>query len=255
MKQSETAYQELSRRIVQQEVSPGSPLREIEVAESLGLSRTPVREALQRLVRDGLAMTVRRSVFVSQLTVRDAVDLYQLREAIEPYATALCARQPAPVFREISLELAAIDVDQMSETDPHGSVDRYYGLLARLDEAILTNCRNLQIAAVLDQAWRRAYRIRLTARQRLDRAPAALLEHRAICDAVANGDENGAVERTVEHLHASFSAALSDLMAADSNAGFEALAALQPPPPRSSSTIYARTADIMIELATEGKSR
>jgi DNA-binding GntR family transcriptional regulator len=91
----QTAYLHLQRKIASREFPAGSALSELSVAKELGISRTPVREAIGQLVAEGLLEQIpNRGVVVVQLTRNDIVDLYELREALEVYAVGKAARRP-----------------------------------------------------------------------------------------------------------------------------------------------------------------
>lgn len=88
------AYEIIKGWIVNQDLGPGMKLQEDALAERLGVSRTPIREALSRLAHEGLVtMVPRRGTFVVDLTQEDIVDLYEVREAIEGMAARLAARR------------------------------------------------------------------------------------------------------------------------------------------------------------------
>jgi DNA-binding GntR family transcriptional regulator len=90
----QTAYLHLQRKIASREFPAGSALSELSVAKELGISRTPVREAIGQLVAEGLLEQIpNRGVVVVQLTRNDIVDLYELREALEVYAVGKAARR------------------------------------------------------------------------------------------------------------------------------------------------------------------
>lgn len=91
---SQRAYVEIRRMIVRLELAPGGVIREEVLQEQLGLGRTPIREALQRLVRDQLVVVIpRRGMFASNIDVAELATLYETRAIIEPYAARLaCAR-------------------------------------------------------------------------------------------------------------------------------------------------------------------
>jgi DNA-binding GntR family transcriptional regulator len=97
------AYRTLKRAIIELDRPPGSGFTEQEIARSLGLSKTPVREALARLHRDGLVTPLPRAGYVvSSITLADAADLYDLRTLLQSEAAARCADTglaPAPAHR------------------------------------------------------------------------------------------------------------------------------------------------------------
>lgn len=92
--QSERAYLEIRDLIVRVALAPGDVIREDELQEQLGIGRTPIREALQRLARDQFVTVIpRRGMLVSGVDVTELSMLYETRTILEPYATRLaCAR-------------------------------------------------------------------------------------------------------------------------------------------------------------------
>lgn len=114
---SERAYQQLRAAIQAGQLSPGTRLREVELAESLGLSRTPVREALSRLESEGLVVNEpNRGMMVTQLDASMVSELYVMREVLEGTAAALAARHATDV--EISLLRDIVERDLAILDDP-----------------------------------------------------------------------------------------------------------------------------------------
>lgn len=92
----ERAYLLIQQKIARGEMAPGSAVSEVALAQELGSSRTPIREALGQMVAEGLLeQTPNRGTVVVQLRRQDIIDLYELREALEVYAVGKAARQPA----------------------------------------------------------------------------------------------------------------------------------------------------------------
>jgi DNA-binding GntR family transcriptional regulator len=80
------AYQQIKEYILNSDFYPGQHIRHVEVSRALGMSRTPAREAMQRLVEEGLVMYVpNRGYFVNEMTAREAEELYELREILEVF--------------------------------------------------------------------------------------------------------------------------------------------------------------------------
>lgn len=91
----EKAYSLIQQKIAQGELAPGAAVSEIPLAQELGSSRTPIREALGQLVAEGLLeQTPNRGTVVVQFGRQDIIELYELREALEVYAVGKAARQP-----------------------------------------------------------------------------------------------------------------------------------------------------------------
>src|SRR5690606_23152034 len=97
MRASDKAYEELRTDIVEWRLRPGAVLGEVEQAERLGVSRTPLREALARLVADGLAVQQRgRGAVVSDVSLEHVDDLFALRRALEIESARIAARRADP---------------------------------------------------------------------------------------------------------------------------------------------------------------
>ena len=94
----ERAYLLIQQKIARGELPPGSAVSEVPLAQELGSSRTPIREALGQLVAEGLLeQTPNRGTVVVQLGRQDIIDLYELREALEVYAVGkVAARTNTP---------------------------------------------------------------------------------------------------------------------------------------------------------------
>jgi DNA-binding GntR family transcriptional regulator len=101
-------YGRLRSEIRNQELKPGDRLREADLAERLGVSRTPVREALKRLEADGLAQVAPpRGCVVTELTQRRVMELYAMREVLAGVAARFAAEQASPMEIQTLQELVA----------------------------------------------------------------------------------------------------------------------------------------------------
>jgi len=149
----DTAYSQVKQAILDCVLAPGAPLVETRLAEELGVSRTPVRRAIARLEQEGfVGPDVSKGYKVSEISVRDLEEMYQLREILECHLI----RETAPHFTEEELaeiEGALLAADQAMEQDDypaflaanrgfHHVFDRKYGnqhisrVLDRLDEHV-----------------------------------------------------------------------------------------------------------------------
>jgi DNA-binding GntR family transcriptional regulator len=88
------AYDALKSKILAQEYLPGTQLKELQISKELGLTRTPVREAIIRLEREGLVKTIyNRGAFVTIFSKKEIEDLFEVREALESKALYLATRR------------------------------------------------------------------------------------------------------------------------------------------------------------------
>lgn len=90
---SEDVYWQLRREIVRGELRPNQPLAEIDIAERLNVSRTPVRESMQRLAADGLVISRRRRWQVYEHSKQEIEEIYEVRLALEGYAARLASQR------------------------------------------------------------------------------------------------------------------------------------------------------------------
>jgi DNA-binding GntR family transcriptional regulator len=204
MRASDRAYKTLREDIVEWRLLPGTVLAEVEQSERLGVSRTPLREALGRLGAEGLTQSAGgRGVVVTDISLEDVKELFELREILECRAAALAAeRGDSAVFRELQEELLAAPA-LISSADParHG----YYGLVGRLDEAIDAAISNSYLAQAMCSLRIHLVRVRRLAADDAGRLTAAASEHAAIAEAIAAGNPRLAEAATTVHLHRSLS--------------------------------------------------
>ena len=188
----EQAYQAIRGRILDNVYPPGHQALESELAEQLGISRTPVREALIRLAKEGLVEVVpRHGMRVLPVSAADMRDIYEMLTALEPMAAELAVRrQPAEAelkplveaSREMARALRADDLDAWAAAD-----ERFHRHL------ILLSGNRLLIDAVLN-CWDRAHRARMVT-LRIRPVPAhSTREHMDVVDRIRAGDARGAFE-------------------------------------------------------------
>lgn len=199
MRASDRAYEALRADIVEWRLPPGSVLAEVEQSKRLGVSRTPLREALARLTAEGLAAAHSgRGVVVTDISLDHVRELFVLREALECRAAALAAeRGDRTVFDQLHAQLAGAE-GLLSPEDP--SRQEYYGLVGRLDEAIDAAVGNAYLAQALRNLRIHLVRVRRMAKDNPDRLMEAAREHATIAGAIAVGNPALAAAATTVHL-------------------------------------------------------
>jgi DNA-binding GntR family transcriptional regulator len=180
---SDRAYYRIRELIVTLELEPGAAVNERELAERLGLGRTPVREALRMLQRENLvAVYPRRGVLVAPIEVRDLAGLSEVRGALESFSARLAAERRTPSDRALVVELL----------DDLGGVGADERLLIDLDQRIHRHvwacAHNPFLAATLEEYYVLTLRIWFLALDRVARLDEAVLEHRELLEAIRDGD-------------------------------------------------------------------
>ena len=201
---SDRAYAALRDDIVEWRLLPGTLLAEVEQSERLGVSRTPLREALGRLTAEGLTTAAGgRGVVVTGISLEDIDELFELRETLEGRAAELAAERGDPddfarLHRELLAAPALISGDDPARHD-------YYALVARLDAAIDTAVSNTYLAQAMGALRVHLVRVRRLAADDAARLCAAAAEHAAIAEAIVARNPRLAHAATTLHLHRSLS--------------------------------------------------
>nr|WP_223160129.1 MULTISPECIES: GntR family transcriptional regulator [unclassified Leucobacter] len=204
---SDRAYALLLDEIQGGVLAPGAVLGEAPQAERLGLSRTPVREALGRLIADGLvAQQSPRVMVVTDFDARDVRSLFETRRALEETAARLAAlRGDRAVFAALA------DAFDRAGLGHEGGVDAYYALIAEFDAALDAAVDNAYLVAALRTVRTHLARARRLARDNQERLRASVAEHRLIAGAISAGDAELAAHATHVHLHHALTSILSSL--------------------------------------------
>lgn len=212
MRASDQAYARLREEILHWRLLPGTQLSEIELAERLGVSRTPLRAALARLALEGLVDTSRgRTGVVSDVSAASITELFELREALETQAARLAARRCDPtVFDALAGRFAAAPGLLRDE-----GADAYYALVADFDAALDAALGNAVYRGALDGVRLHLARARRIATANPERLVRSAEEHRLICAAIRDGDAALAASATTVHLKASLTTILDTLTGRD----------------------------------------
>lgn len=148
---------QLSQRIVQGEIVSGERLAEIPLAEQFGVSRTPVRQALAVLEREGLLIRDSRSYTVRYFGLQEILDAIEVRSVLEGLAASELAQKRIPqgVLRDLDSTLAEGEeaIREIEKEGPTSQLtERYFASNARFHRAIILGCGNRTIAAALEVA-------------------------------------------------------------------------------------------------------
>jgi DNA-binding GntR family transcriptional regulator len=200
---SAQAYQQVRAAILGGEHSPGEVLFETHLAEKLGMSRTPVREALQVLARDGCVEIIpNRGYLVPRLSMSDVRELFELRESLEGLATRCAA------IRVTSAEIAELEqlYDRFERTHDWEASLR---IGTEFHNRILSLAGNSRLSNILGALNAQISLTRLTQlRDVRGRRDESVLEHRAILKAIQQRDPAAAERHARAHVRRSSEATL-----------------------------------------------
>jgi DNA-binding GntR family transcriptional regulator len=192
----EQIYSAVEERILKGDFRPGEPLTEARISQVTGASRTPVREALHRLERDGLVeIQPNRSAVVVGITRADLADIYELRRRVEGLASRRAAEHVTEGDKKRLLEIV-----EMQEFFISRGADKLKELDSAFHDAVYALCDSRIVNSTLSRLHRQTGFFRRRSLFADGRAAASVAEHRAIYEAIASGDAAAAERLTVEHV-------------------------------------------------------
>jgi DNA-binding GntR family transcriptional regulator len=193
----ERAHRHIQARIADFSLKPGESATDGGIAAELGISRTPVREALRRLEREGLVShTPHRGWKVRTLRVSDIEEIFELKECLEAILVRQAAQSMTEAIAEAlravmaRMEAAAVQTDRQAWLEADGA---WHETLY----AAASNARARQIVSSINAQWRCMQAGLFATEERMSRSTA---EHRAILDRVLSGDAPGAARLLQEQI-------------------------------------------------------
>ncbi|MER5833908.1 GntR family transcriptional regulator [Streptomyces sp. NPDC002130] len=221
---SEAVYERLKGDIESLRMRPGAKLSEVRLGEELGASRTPVREAIRRLAREGLVDFVPGEVArVAGISLGGVRALFEFRMLLEPRAAASVAtagsadeRVLAP-FRELLERLEVFDESfrALDSATQAGSYQEFYDITEAFDQAVIAACRNPYLARTIRDLRSQTVRLRHLSHSGPRRMLISLEEHRAMLKAVTHGDAQAAEAACRHHLAQTLQALIDSLTSQD----------------------------------------
>jgi len=193
----EVAYRRLYDAFRRVELEPGEPISTVWLSKILGISRTPVREALQQLATDGLIQIIQgRAVAISARSPQEVYDALRVRELLEPASVRLCARG----MDAGDLEQLQALTQQMEQAAASGDRAGWSRADQEWHELLSEACPNKLLGQMVLLARNRMYH-----RGSAEHVPAEYIvdgtaEHRRVVDAIANHNEEEAEQLMHEHL-------------------------------------------------------
>lgn len=194
----DVVFNTLRQAILRGELKPGERLMEIQLANKLGVSRTPIREAIRKLELEGLVLMIpRKGAEVAQITEKSLHDVLEVRRALEELAVQLaCDRMTEEGLQE--LRQAAKQFETLLETETDITA------VAQADVAfhdlIYLATENQKLISLLNNFREQMYRYRVEYLKLKDRHAQILSEHDGIVTAIENGDRDRATAVTCRHI-------------------------------------------------------
>lgn len=188
--QSQVAYDELKRRILDNDMPAGGQFLEQELAEMLGMSRTPVREALIRLAEEGMVeVRPRHGMRVLPVSAKDMREIYEILTSLE---SAAAERVAARGVTAEELAMLQASVDEMEEALEVEDRRRWAAADERFHLLLVELCGNERLRALVGTFFDQAHRARLITLGLRPKPTASNRDHAAVVAAIAEGDAEAA---------------------------------------------------------------
>jgi DNA-binding GntR family transcriptional regulator len=211
---TDRVYLTVKEAILDLKFRPGSPLVEDDLARQLGTSKTPVRDALLALERDGLVTKIAyKGTYVSEVSLKDATEIFELRAVLE----GLAARLATPALTAQDLAEAGRLLDAADEARERGDAEAASTYGARFHQLMHENADNGRLKPILEKLEEQLRRLRRLSDLVAGRLEKSAYEHRQILAALHNRDglrAEAAMRQHLESVVADFSLAMDDESAA-----------------------------------------
>lgn len=193
----DVVFNTLRQAILRGELKPGERLMEIQLANKLGVSRTPIREAIRKLELEGLVLMIpRKWAEVAEITEKSLRDVLEVRRALEELSVQLACekitkeeiRELERVAKEFQQVVKSSDITEIAEVD------------VRFHDIIYTATDNQKLIQLLNNLREQMYRYRVEYLKRDGVFPQLIAEHEAIIRHIENNEKEKATEVMCRHI-------------------------------------------------------
>lgn len=202
------AYELIKEAILTWELRPGDILVERQLAERLGISKTPVRDALLMLEQEGFVVKEPyRGTTVAPISLKDAEEIRQLRETLE----GLAIRIAAPLFSPADLEEARAHISSAETALEQGDATLAAEMVEKFHQLLVQKAGNKRLTQFIQQLDEHSQRLNMVLRQIPGRARRSIEEHKRILAAIEENNPTLAVRAVQEHVRSLFTEAEASL--------------------------------------------
>jgi DNA-binding GntR family transcriptional regulator len=192
----DVVFNTLREAILKGDLKPGERLMELQLASKLGVSRTPIREAIRMLEQEGLAVTTpRKGAEVAKMTLKDMEDVLEIRDALDELAVRIaCQKITDEQLKQLE------DVKELFEKNTQtNNVKNIAEADVSFHDVIYEATGNPKLVTLLNNLREQVYRYRVEYIKDPKNYPTLIAEHEAILDSLKNRDVKNAVEAM--HVH------------------------------------------------------
>ncbi len=187
-------FENLREAILSGNLTPGQRLMEVQLAETLGVSRTPVREAIRKLELEGLVVMIpRKGAYVADMSIKDIVEVLEIRASLEGLAAYLATER---MTNEDIKNLEKIS----KQIKKNSSVDEFLKKDVEFHEYIFKATNNKRLHQLINSLWEQVYRFRVSYISDEESIDNIINEHKLILKAIKNRDSYLAEKYAKEHI-------------------------------------------------------
>ena len=191
-------FSALREGILSGELKPGERLMEVQLAEEMGVSRTPVREAIRKLELEGLVVMIpRKGAYVAGLTLKDVADVFEIRGSLEGLAAGLASER---ITDEEIEELENL-LKELQVAVKEGDLDTTIKKDADFHQVLFNATRNERLAQMVNNLKEHIDRFRIQSFTNPARMKSVLDEHQKIVDAIKERDADSAEKLAKDHIY------------------------------------------------------
>ena len=193
----DVVFQTLREAILKGDLRPGERLMELQLAAKLGVSRTPIREAIRMLEQEGLAVTIpRKGAEVARMTEKNMEDVLQIREALDDLAVQVaCDKMTEQQLK--NLTLAMKNFENAIQT---GNLSKIVAYDVEFHDIIYESTDNPKLVTLLSNLREQIYRYRVEYLQGKENYPMLIKEHETILEALREKNKERVVEAMRSHI-------------------------------------------------------
>ena len=204
----EVVCETLREAIISGVLRPGERLMEIQLAEELGVSRTPVREAIRKLELEGFVIMIpRRGTYVADLSIKDINEVFEVSSALDSLANGLAAER----ITEEELEQMERLLVQISACVDNGNMEKIVELDGQFHDILYRASRNDRLVGIINNLREQLTRFRTISMAYPGRLKKTIEEHTQLVEAIAARDVDLAQQLAVEHMANSEQTLLQDI--------------------------------------------
>jgi len=189
-------FEELEQNILTGLYTKGEIFTETHLSELLGVSRTPIREALRRLEQEHLVELSTKGAKIIGISKKDILDMYEIRIRIEGLASKLTAETINNKGKQELCDLVELQefYTQKKNADSIKNID------SEFHDAVYRHCGSTVLYEILNSLHKKVVKYRKASIQNNERSFQSVSEHRQICDAILSGNGELAEKLTIEHV-------------------------------------------------------